>query len=129
MTEPNVIIEAVQQSWAKETSGVPDLWQQDNPAMGHCDVSSFVAWEHLGGDLVLGEVHRNGEFQEHHYWNRIDGTDLDLTGSQFRNGEVVTEKQVLTEAFLRANQDSMRPDLKVRISAFRHAVGLQLAAA
>ena len=126
MEQHQKIIDAVARSWARETSELPDLWQQDNPAMGHCDVSSFVAWEHIGGELVLGEVHRDGAFQEHHYWNRLDGTDLDLTKSQFRNGEVITEKQVLSEEFLRSNQDSMRPELKVRISAFRRAVEQQL---
>ncbi len=122
MTERQRIVEAVAKSWARETSEVPDAWEQNNPAMGHCDVSSFVAWEHLGGDLVLGEVHKDGAFQEHHYWNRLDGKDLDLTKSQFRNGEVITEKEVLSAEFLRANQESMRPDLKERIAAFRNAV-------
>lgn len=120
------VVEAVAQSWAKETSEIPEQWVEENPAMGHCDVSSFVAWEHLGGQLVLGEVHRNGEFQEHHYWNRIEGVDLDLTRSQFRNGEVITEKDVLEEAYLRENQDAMRPDLLARISAFRQQVNNHL---
>ena len=126
MTERQTIIQAVAKSWARETSEVPDLWQEANPALGHCDVSSFVAWEHLGGELVLGEVHRDGKFQEYHYWNRLDGADLDLTKSQFRNGEVITEKQVLSEEYLRTNGEKMRPELKDRICAFRDAVNQQL---
>ena len=92
-------------------------------------MASFVAWELLGGDLVLGEVHRgDGSFQEHHYWNRIDGDDLDLTRQQFRADEVITERQVLGGEFLRTNQDAMRPEIRVRIDRFREVVAGHLGA-
>ncbi|MEM7323822.1 MAG: hypothetical protein AAF531_12110 [Actinomycetota bacterium] len=127
MAERLMIIEAVNRSWARETAAVPELWDRRIPSRGHCDVSSFVAWEHLGGELVLGEVHRHGTFQEHHYWNRIDGVDLDLTRDQFRNGETITEREVLSEPFLRANHGRMRPDLRDRIATFRRSVSEHLA--
>jgi len=120
------VVEAIRASWASETSEQSEHWSPANPAMGHCDVSSFVAWEHLGGDLVLGEVYLGDEFQEHHYWNRIDGVDLDLTASQFVKGEVITEKQVLSSEFLASNRDAMRPSLQARIDAFRAVVECRL---
>ncbi len=124
-----VIVEAIRASWSSETSERPDQWNPANPAMGHCDVSSFVAWEHLGGELVLGEVHLGGAFHEHHYWNRIDGVDLDLTASQFINGEVITEKQVLSTDFLSSNWDAIRPGVRARIEAFRTVVERRLSSA
>ena len=126
MTSRAVVIEAIEASWSSSTSGVPDEWSQSNPAKGHCDVSSFVAWEHLGGDLVLGQVHLGGEFQEYHYWNRIDGVDLDLTRSQFRAGEIITEKTVLEADYLAGNQDAIRPEVAARIATFREIVAQRL---
>lgn len=122
MTDRASVIDAIEASWSQQTSGTPDDWSAANPAKGHCDVSSFVAWEHLGGELVLGQVHVDGAFQEHHYWNRIDGVDLDLTRSQFSGDETITEHSVLDSDDLAANQASMRPELRARIAEFRAAV-------
>ena len=85
------VIRAIRASWSRETSADPDHWTVENPAKGHCDVSSFVAWEQLGGDLVLAQAFANGELQEHHYWNRIAGEDLDLTREQFEDDVEVRE--------------------------------------
>lgn len=123
------VVKAIAASWSRETSEVPDEWSEANRAKGHCDVSSFVAWEHLGGDLVQGQVHLHGEFQEYHYWNRLDGDDLDLTRGQFKSGEVVTEEKVLESAFLAANRESMRPELAARLDAFRERVNRRLGTA
>ncbi len=122
MHDRDAVLAAVEACWSRETSEMPGEWHESNPAKGHCDVSSFVAWEHLGGDLVVGEVHLKGKFQEYHYWNRIDGVDLDLTGSQFRHGEVIAETRTLTSQFLGANHDAMRPEVHARIEAFGQRV-------
>lgn len=122
------IVEAIEASWSRETCGNPDDWTADNPALGHCDVSSFVAWEHLGGKLVLGQVFVDGDFQEHHYWNRFDDTDLDLTRSQFTGRETIEEKAVHTAQFLADNRAAMNPELQARIARFRERVEGHLAA-
>ena len=121
------VASAIEASWSLETSATPDEWTASNPAMGQCEVSSFVAWEFLGGDLVQGEVYVDGEFREYHYWNRIDGVDLDLTSSQFTGFERIVETRTLTSAFLTANRSKMRrPELKARIDLFRQLVERQL---
>jgi hypothetical protein len=45
----------------------------------------------LGGELIRGEVHVNGERVDYHWWNRL-GVDLeiDLTREQFGPEEAVT---------------------------------------
>lgn len=122
----DAVIRAIAASWSRDTSAVPEQWSDSNPAKGHCDVSSFVAWEHLGGDLVLGQVHLDGTFQEFHYWNRVDDVDLDLTRTQFKNGEVITEDSVLDSAYLAEHQGAMRPELADRIAVFRETVNHRL---
>ena len=127
MAELPTVRVAIEASFAAPTAASPGRWSADNPASGHCDVASFVAWEHLGGDLVLGEVHRtDGTFQEHHYWNRVDGVDVDLTRDQFRCGEVITETQVLSAGYLRDNQDALKADVRERIARFREVVAAHL---
>ena len=89
------VFKAIRDSWSPETCGEPEKFSPDNPSWQQCDASAFVAWEHLGGDLVLGKVFLDGERTEHHYWNRIDGEDFDLTREQFQNGENIVEANVV----------------------------------
>jgi MmyB-like transcription regulator ligand binding domain len=44
-----------------------------NPAWGHCDVTALVLHDLLGGDLVLGEVHLNGEQHGYHWFGADPG--------------------------------------------------------
>ncbi len=121
MTDRSVVIAAIRSSWSAETCA-HETWGEDNPARGQCEPSSFVAWRYLGGDLVLASVLVDGEQVEHHYWNRIDGEDIDLTREQFVNGEVVEEIQVLPDEFLAANMSTMKPVMLRRISVLSERV-------
>ncbi|MEM7338792.1 MAG: hypothetical protein AAF467_09100 [Actinomycetota bacterium] len=121
------VMVAIQAAWSSATTESPDAWSASNPAKGQCDVSSLVAMEHLGGDIVQGEVHLNGDFQEYHYWNRINGVDLDLTRSQFRRGEVITETGVLAGETVLRRQGQMRAELRDRLTLFRESVAEHLA--
>lgn len=91
---------AIRASWSAETCSPDDVarrpWTDDNPAWGHCDLTSAIVHDLLGGDLVLGEVHVGGEQHGLHWWNRLDsGLEVDLTREQFRDGQVVTRVRVL----------------------------------
>lgn len=123
------VIDAIRKSWSAETSSTPDEWSSDIPAKGQCDASSFVAWEYLGGDLVLGQVFVDGVQTEHHYWNRIEGEDLDLTREQFISGEDIRETAILGSDQLRTQQGSMKPDVASRIDVMRSLVRERLGAA
>ena len=122
------VFDAIRSSWSIDTCGTPELWTKQNPALGQCDVSSFVAWDYLGGDLVLAKVFIDGKHTEHHYWNRIDGVDHDLTGQQYRGNEEVQEFSVVSSEQLRDNQASMKPEVGARLELMRAAVKEQLAA-
>ncbi|MFS0696720.1 hypothetical protein [Streptomyces nitrosporeus] len=91
---------ALRAGWAADTCSPSDLsgvaWRADNPAWGHCDITALIVHDIFGGDLVVGEVHLDGDQHGFHWWNRLpSGVELDLTREQFQRGETVTEARVI----------------------------------
>lgn len=84
---------AVRSSWSAETC-TPEFrsrWTEDNPARDQCGVTAMVLNDLLGGELIRGEVHVDGERVDFHWWNRLGmGVEIDLTREQFRPEEIVT---------------------------------------
>jgi hypothetical protein len=82
---------ALRASWSPASCDPSDLadWSAENPARGQCGVTALVLQDHLGGELMIGDVvHADGTRQGVHYWNRLpDGREVDLTWEQFRDGE------------------------------------------
>lgn len=126
MADREAVVEAIRACWSKETSSTTEGWTVENPAQGQCDVSSFVAWDYLGGDLVLARVFVDDKQIEHHYWNRIADADLDLTREQYTGSERIIEHAVLKDEFLRTNQRSMKPEVMARLEVMRAAVADRL---
>jgi len=120
------VFAAIRGSWTLTTTADPERWSPERPAIGQCDVSSFVAWQYLGGDLVLCEVLVDGQRQEHHYVNRFAEGDVDLTLEQFDGHEDIVELAVLSSDEVSARSSSMRPELATRIDAMRTAVASRL---
>ncbi len=59
-------------------------------------MTALVVQDILGGDLVIAEVHVEGAKVGHHYWNLLpDGSEVDLTGDQFRPEEEVVCGKVI----------------------------------
>jgi hypothetical protein len=88
----------VRAAWGDDTCDpvAREEWRADNPAWGQCGTTALVVQDLLGGDLIHGEVHVDGAKAWNHYWNRLpDGTDVDFTADQFRNGEAVVNGQVV----------------------------------
>jgi hypothetical protein len=89
----------VRASWGADTYP-PDAshpWDPDNPARGQCGVVALVVNDLLGGELMRGEIHINGERVDFHWWNRMpSGLEIDLTREQFRPEEVVTGAVAVT---------------------------------
>ncbi|MGI9586073.1 MAG: YunG family protein [Acidimicrobiia bacterium] len=127
MDDRTAVVEAIRAGWSSDTIAEGEF-ASTNPARGQCDASSFVAWRYLGGDLVLSKVFLNGEEVEHHYWNRIDGDDLDITRDQFTQGEDIVEIKVHTHDFLAENMNAMRPELLSRIELLSSRVESTLGA-
>lgn len=88
----NAAVEAaVRAGWSAASCDPVDLadWSPENPARGQCGVTALVVQDHLGGELMIGDVvHADGTRQGVHYWNRLpDGREVDLTWEQFVDGE------------------------------------------
>jgi hypothetical protein len=66
---------ALPSAWSIETSS---LWSSQSPARGQCSVTSLVAQ-----DLFGGEILKTWTPDGWHFYNRIDGRRVDLTEAQF----------------------------------------------
>ncbi|MFH8615279.1 hypothetical protein ACH4E8_09415 [Streptomyces sp. NPDC017979] len=91
----SAIARALHASWAADICSPDDIarapWTPDNPARGQCDITALVVHDLLGGHLLLGEVTLDGADHGYHWWNRLpDGTEIDLTREQFRQGQIIT---------------------------------------
>ena len=89
---------AIRASWSLESCDPTDAaeWTPDNPSRGQCAVTALVVHDLLGGQLLEAAVrNHDGAPQGFHYWNRLAGLDVDLTRSQFRDGEVIGEPQLI----------------------------------
>lgn len=117
------LLEAVRRSRRRDTCSEPHRWRPDNPTIGHCDVSSFVLWEHLGGDLVLAQMSVGGESTKHHDRNRFGGADLDVARGQCADGsEESCQVGVHSGDEIAAGCSPMQPELAARLAAFRARV-------
>ena len=85
-------------AWGPDTC-YPDSsaeWTPENPSRDQCGMTALVVQDVLGGELILAEVHVDGVQIGHHYWNRLpDGSEVDLTGDQFRPEETVVNGRVV----------------------------------
>ncbi|MES9511198.1 hypothetical protein ABWJ92_33190 [Streptomyces sp. NPDC000609] len=89
---------AIRRGWGADTTTPahrPD-WTPDNPARDQCGVTALVVHDLLGGELVRGEVHVDGEQVDYHWWNRLGlGIEVDLTREQFGPEEIVVGGDVI----------------------------------
>ena len=69
------IREALLISWSLETAV---QWTQENPASGQCNVTAAVVYDLFGGEILRTRL--PGVW---HYYNRLGGSVVDFTDSQF----------------------------------------------
>lgn len=113
---------AIEAGWSNDTAASDNDWSHANPAVGHCDITALIIQESIGGDLLMKQVFRNGKLSEHHYWNILpDGTEIDLTKSQFDGTETFGEPTLLDKQFFES-AGPLNPELRVRLDRFRIAV-------
>ncbi|GAA2289091.1 hypothetical protein GCM10010145_69140 [Streptomyces ruber] len=91
---------ALRASWAADTASPSDItgvaWRPENPAWGHCDITTLLVHDIFGGDLKVGEVYFGDRQEGFHWWNRLhNGIELDFTREQFERGEVITAARVV----------------------------------
>lgn len=99
---PEKLKAAPSQAWSKETCYEPqqDVWLKENPAMGQCYVTALVLNDYLGGEILKAKS-SNGVS---HYWNSVDGEEIDFTRSQFPEDEVFTKPVMVLRENLEENE-------------------------
>ncbi|MEM7506381.1 MAG: hypothetical protein AAF415_06520 [Pseudomonadota bacterium] len=92
---------ALERAWGPGSS---TLWTPERPVAGHCGVSTLVAHDHLGGEILKT---RYGDLW--HFYNLIEGQRIDFTECQFDApivyDDVPSDRQ---EAFADTNDDQYR---------------------
>lgn len=102
--------QAIRDSWGPDTVDPTDGWDAGNPAAGHCDVTSLVVNDFVGGDLMSSDVFLNGDRIMAHMWNRLpSAVEIDLTREQFRNGEVLGDPKARTRPAASVLADAAHP--------------------
>lgn len=90
---------ALQKSWSKETSYLPDEWNHANAALGQCAVTALIVNDFFGGDIVWADALLPDGQMVSHYFNVIDGKVVDLTRSQFPQGTSIPEGREKKKGF------------------------------
>ena len=78
---PLSLYEALKKAWCAETCA-PRLrgeWSEENPTVGQCSVTAFLAQDIFGGDVFGIPLPGGGT----HCYNRVGETVFDLTDAQF----------------------------------------------
>jgi len=85
----NILEKALLKSWSKETSYYPDEWSELNPSFGQCAVTALIVNDYFGGDIVWSEASLPNGQKISHFFNIINGKEVDLTRYQFPEGTVI----------------------------------------
>ncbi|MDD3006485.1 MAG: hypothetical protein PHX30_02805 [Candidatus Pacebacteria bacterium] len=84
-----ILEKALLKSWSRETSYYSAEWNESNPALGQCAITALIVNDYFGGDIVWSEAILSNKQKISHYFNIIDGKEVDLTRSQFPKGTII----------------------------------------
>ena len=89
---------AVRGSWGVDTTfATTDYLARAplRPSRGQCGASALLVFDLLGGELLEADLATDGVVEGVHYWNRLDGEYVDLTGDQFMADESLFPPHVI----------------------------------
>lgn len=67
--------------WCEHSVFSKGQWNNENKCCGQCNATVLLVQEYFGGEIVQYENPTGNKSM--HYFNRIDGVDIDLTARQF----------------------------------------------
>lgn len=128
MTSLSELKAATEASWAADTTFDVSGWSPENPARGHCVVTSLVVQHFLGGDLRKVTTVFQGQPESHYYNMLPDGTEVDLTGQQYPKDQELTPSQVNLHGYATAREKMMHePETRRRYELLLGRVQQRLA--
>lgn len=79
--DPCMFYEILKEIWSRETCAprLREKWSPENPSVGQCSVTAFLAQDIFGG-RVYGILRNGGNY---HCFNEADGCIFDLASEQF----------------------------------------------
>lgn len=83
----------------KDTSSDAANWNDKNPAWGQCAVTALIVNDYLRGDIVWTEAKLPDGRKVSHYFNNLDGNEIDLTRRQFPEGTIIPAGQEKRKEF------------------------------
>lgn len=97
----------LERCWQDDTTYASvDEYERNDPAYGQCAVSALLVHEYFGGDILRGKtVCEDTYFNGRHYWNIINGVNLDFTWRQFPAGTAVIDIEIVDVKKLLAGKD------------------------
>jgi len=105
--------------WAKETSIEPEKWTKENPSLGQCVPTSLIVNDYIGGEIVWALAKLPDGQEISHYFNKINGNEIDLTRKQFPAGTQIAEGKERkknyqnTRDYLMSNEDVVNRYLRL----------------
>lgn len=96
------INEALLAAWVpRRDIELTELFVRGEPAIGQCAVTALVVQDYLGGEILntIASLSDQPGITSSHYFNLIDGEEIDLTRQQFADTVVFTEPAPKSEGF------------------------------
>ena len=78
-----ILHKALLKSWRRETSYTPQKWDALTPSSGQCSPTALIVQDYFGGSIVWAEVLLPDGEKVDHYFNIVEGKEIDLTRNQF----------------------------------------------
>lgn len=72
-----------EKGWCEYSAFNKSMWNPENKCNGQCNATVLLLQEFFGGDIIEYPNPSAGKFK--HFFNRINGCDIDLTSEQFEN--------------------------------------------
>ncbi|HSX16252.1 MAG TPA: hypothetical protein VLF40_05650 [Candidatus Saccharimonadales bacterium] len=105
----------IEASWSAETAFEADKWSPENPARGHCVVTSLVVQHLLGGALRKLETVFDGQPESHYHNVLPDASELDLTRQQYPAGQEFAPSEVNLHGYADVREKMMHePETRQR---------------
>ncbi len=91
--------EILEKCWEKETSFDPVNCNSSNIRWGQCAATSLIVNDYFRGEIVCAKAKLPDNREISHYFNHIEGQEVDLTRSQFPEGTIISPGTPRTDKF------------------------------